>query len=147
MSINRGIDEEDVHTHTHTQWNISHKKEQNNAVYNNMDGPRDYPTKLVRQRQISYEITNLWNLIKKYKRTYSQNRNRLKDFETKLMVTKREILMRGINQEVGINICTVLYIKQITNKVLWYSTGTSTQQSVITYMGKECEKEWVYAYV
>ena len=25
-----------------------------------------------------------------------------------------------------------------------YSTGNSTQNSVITYMGKECEKEYIY---
>ena len=25
-----------------------------------------------------------------------------------------------------------------------YSTGNSTQYSVITYMGKESEKEWIY---
>ena len=34
-----------------------------------------------------------------------------------------------------------LYIKQIINKDLLYSTGNSTQCSVITYMGKESEKE------
>ena len=27
------------------QWNISHKKERNNAICSNMDGPRDYHTK------------------------------------------------------------------------------------------------------
>ena len=47
----------------------------------------------------------------------------------------------GINQEVGINIYTLLYIKQIINKDLLYSTGNATQYSVIIYMGKECEKE------
>ena len=25
-----------------------------------------------------------------------------------------------------------------------YGTGSSTQYSVITYMGKELEKEWIY---
>ena len=30
---------------------------------------------------------------------------------------------------------------------LLYSTGKSTQQCVITYMGKESEKEWIYVYV
>ena len=49
----------------------------------------------------------------------------------------------GINQEVGINMCT-LYIKQIIDKDLPYSTGNSTQYSVITYMGKESEKEQIY---
>ena len=38
-------------------------------------------------------------------------------------------------------------IKQITNKDLLYSTRSSTQYSVITYMRKESEKEWIYVYV
>ena len=32
-------------------------------------------------------------------------------------------------------------------KDLLYSTGNSTQYSVISYMGKESEKEWIYVYV
>ena len=35
-------------------------------------------------RQISYEITNTWNLIFKMIQKNLQNRNRLKDLETKL---------------------------------------------------------------
>ena len=50
----------------------------------------------------------------------------------------------GINQEVGINIYTLLYIKQIVNKDLLYNPGNFTQYSVITYMGKESEKEQIY---
>ena len=42
---------------------------------------------------------------------------------------------------------TLLYIKQITNKDLLYSTGNSTQYSVMIYMGKESKKEWIYVYV
>ena len=38
---------------------------------------------------------------------------------------------------------TLLYIKQVINKDLLYSTGNSTQYSVITYMGKESDKEWI----
>lgn len=33
-----------------------------------------------------------------------------KDFKTKCMVTKWETLGRGINEEVRINICTLIYI-------------------------------------
>ena len=53
----------------------------------------------------------------------------------------------GINWEIGIDIYTILYIKQITNKNLLYSTGNSTQYSVMTYMGIESKKEWIYVYV
>ena len=55
--------------------------------------------------------------------------------------------MGRTNWEIGIDVYTLLYIKQITNKDLLYSTGNSTQQSVMTYMGKESKKEWVHVYV
>ena len=99
MSTDRWMDKEDVkythtHTHTHTGILLSHKKEWSNAICSNMDGPRDYHTKWSkpeRERQISYDITYMWNLKKKwYKWTYTQNRNRTTDIENKLMVTKGE---------------------------------------------------------
>ena len=43
----------------------------------------------------------------------------------------------------GIDIYTLLYIKSITNKDLLYSTGNSTQYSVIAYVGKESKKRAV----
>ena len=48
---------------------LSHKKEQNNATCSNMDGPRDDHTKQSKsdkEKQISYDITHMWNLILKY---------------------------------------------------------------------------------
>ena len=62
------------------------------------------------------------------------------------MVTKGE-RGGGINQEFGINIYTLLYTKQITNKDLLYSTGNYTQYLVITYKGKESEKEYMCIYI
>ena len=41
------------------------KEEWNNAIYSNMDGPRDYHTKWNksdRERQIEYDNTYMWNL-------------------------------------------------------------------------------------
>ena len=35
-------------------------------------------------------------------------------------------------------------IFKMDNKDLLYSTGNSTQYSVMTYMGKESKKEWIY---
>ena len=52
-----------------------------------------------------------------------------------------------INWEIGIDIYTLLYIKQITSKDLLYSRGNSTQYAVMAYMGKESKKEWIYVYV
>ena len=63
-----------------------------------------------------------------------QNRNRVTDVEN-LTVTKREGGVRD-KLEIKMDICTVLYIKQITNKDLIHNTENSTQYSVMTYMGK-----------
>ena len=57
------------------------------------------------------------------------------------MVTKRETLLGGINQKLKMNICTLQYIRWITNKDILYSTGNSTQYSVIAYMRKESKEE------
>ena len=62
-------------------------------------------------------------------------------------VDKGERWRGGMNWEVGIGIGTLLYAKQIINKDLLYSTGNNIQYFVITYMGKESEKELIYIYV
>ena len=68
------------------------------------------------------------------------------DIENKLMVTKGET-GRRVKLEVWDYIYTLLYIKQITNKDLLYSTENYTQYFVITYKGKESEKIDVYVYI
>ena len=55
-----------VYTYTDTQWNSSAiKKEWNNAVCTNTDGPRDYHAKGIkseRERQVPHDIIYMWNL-------------------------------------------------------------------------------------
>ena len=64
------------------------------------------------------------------------------------MVTRGEGWGEGITREFAIDtLYTLLYLKQITNKDLLYSTGNSTQYSAVTHMGKESKKEWIYVYV
>ena len=81
MSTDRGMDKDNV-VHIHSGILFGHKKELNNAIFSNMDGPRDYHTKWSiyhtksdRERQISH-TAYMWNLKKekKYKWTYLQNR-------------------------------------------------------------------------
>ena len=48
--------------------------------------------------------------------------------------------------EVGSNINRLLYIKQIANKDLLYSTENYTQHLTINYNGKESRKEYTYIY-
>ena len=65
MSINRGVDKEDVEL-LYNRILFSHKKEWNNAICSNMDGSRNYTKwrKSETGRQISYDITYMWNLKK-----------------------------------------------------------------------------------
>ena len=65
MSINGLMDKENV-VHIYNKILPSHKKEWNNAICSNMDGPTDYHTKWSKsdgERQKSYDITHMWNLI------------------------------------------------------------------------------------
>ena len=64
MSIDREMDKEDVE-HTYNGMLLSHKKEWNNVICSNMDGPRDCHTewsKSDRERQMLYDIAYVWNL-------------------------------------------------------------------------------------
>ena len=72
-----------------------------------------------------------------YKWTYLQTETDLTDIENNLVVTKGEVRGWGINQELGMNAHTLLYIRQKTNKDLLYSTRNSTECSVVTYMRKK----------
>ena len=69
MFIKRGMDKEDV-VHIYNGVLLSHRKELNNAICSDMDGPRDYHiewSKSDRERQVSYDITYMWNLQKRVK--------------------------------------------------------------------------------
>ena len=83
------MDKEGV-VHIYNRKLLTHKKEWDNAICNNMDRPRDYLTKWSksdRERQISYDITYLAYKIW-HKRTYLQSRNRFTDIETNLWLPK-----------------------------------------------------------
>ena len=56
MAIDRWMDTDDV-VHVYNGTLLSHKKEWNNAICSNIDGPRDYHTEEVSQteRQMSYD--------------------------------------------------------------------------------------------
>ena len=53
----------------------------------------------------------------------------------------------GMHWRFGIGLCTRLYMKWMVSGDLLHSTGSSTQYSVITYMGNKSEKEWTCAHV
>ena len=69
MSIDRWMDKEDE-VYIYNGILLSHKKEWNNAICNNMDGAGGYYGKYDksdRDRQILYDITYMWNLKNKVK--------------------------------------------------------------------------------
>ena len=47
----------------------------------------------------------------------------------------------------GTGICTPWYIEWLASGFLWYSTGNSSQYSVMVYVGKESEREWICVYI
>ena len=60
------------------------------------------------------------------------------------MVTKGETWWGRINQTLGMNTHThAANARQISSKDLLYSTGKSTQRTVIIYIRKESEKEYM----
>ena len=52
----------------------------------------------------------------------------------------------GIVREFGTDMYTLLYLKQITNKDLLYSTGNSAQYYMAACRGGEFEVEWIRVY-
>ena len=64
VCIDRGMDKEDV-VHIYNGVLFSYKKEWNNAICSNMDGPRECHaewSKSDREGEISYDIPYMWNL-------------------------------------------------------------------------------------
>ena len=52
----------------------------------------------------------------------------------------------GLDQGVGIDIDTLLSTEQTGNGNLLYSTEKCTWYCMVTLMGNESEKEWIYVY-
>ena len=69
MSMDRWVDNEDViylylYLYLIEYYSVT-KKELNNAIYSNMDGPRDYYTKWrksAKERQLLCDVIYMWNL-------------------------------------------------------------------------------------
>ena len=99
----------------------------------------------VSQRQISDGISHMWNLIFKMAQMNMFIKQKQTYWKQTYGFQRGHVERRGrINQELGMNVYTVLYTRQISSKDLQYSKGNSTQYSVIIYVRKESEKEWVH---
>ena len=51
--------------------------------------------------------------------------------------------MTQLRTKLGMDMCTLLYLKWIANKDPLYSTGNSAQCYVAAWMGGEFEGEWI----
>jgi len=133
------------------EYNSAIKKGWNNVICSNMVGPRNYHTKWSysdSERQTSFDTTYMWNLKKK---------------DTSELICRTEIDSqtlknlwlpkgtgggwRGIYRGFGTGTCTLRYMKWLANGNILYSTDNSTQYSVIIYVGRESEREWICVYV
>ena len=68
------------------------------------------------------------------------------DIENILVVAKGEGTGGGMEWEVGVSRCKLLYIEWINNKVLLYSTDNYIQYPMINHNGKEYQKKNIYMY-
>ena len=80
----------------------------------------------VSQTKINTVISPICRIKNMTQMNLSMKQKQTPDVETTLWLPKGYWWWGGINQEFGINIYTLPYIKQVNNKDLLYSTGKYT---------------------
>ena len=95
---------------------------------------------------MSYDITYMWNLKYDTNELIYEIETDSQTWKTNSWLPKGKGGGGMVNSEFGISRYKVLYIKQINNKVLLYSTGNYIQYPVINHSGKEYEKEYIHMY-
>ena len=126
---------------------ISHKKKEwNNVICSNMDGPKDCHTewsKSDRKGEISYDVSYMWNLKRRDKNelTCKVERERIN------LWLLGERYREGTFKEFRVDMYILLYLKWITHKNLLYSVWNSAQCYVVAWMGGGLGGEWIHMYV
>ena len=144
MSINRGMDREDV-VYIYNGIFLSHRNEIGSS-YRDMDRPRDCSTEYSKskiEKQISYINAYMWSLKKWYRWSYLQNRNRDRDIKNKYMDTK---VGKGRWDELGDwkwHTYAIDTMYKISSENLLHGTGNSTQCSSVIQMGKKSKEEGI----
>ena len=137
------MNDEDVHIHNEIP--LNHKKGWNNAICNNMYGPRDdlaKQSKSERERQIPYDIAYMWNL--KYDANSLSMRQKYTHIQrTDLWLPRGREGRGGKNWAFGISRCKLLHIGWINNSDVLYSTGTYIQYPAINNNIKEYQKVYI----
>ena len=125
---------------------LSQKKEQNNAVFSNMNGTRDSHikcSKSERERQIPYDIIYIWNLIHGTNETFHRKENHGLGEQTYGFQGGGG--GSGVVGELGINRCRLLPLEWISNEILLCSTGNYVQSLMMEH--DNVRKKNVYMYV
>ena len=147
MSINRAMDKDVIHIFRRCGILLSHKKEWNNAICSNMDGPRDYHTKWNKsERKTNIIQYYLWWNLKDKTNEPIYNRNRLTNIENRLLFASGEVNGGGMDREFEISRFEVFYTQWI-NKVLLYITENHIQYPQISHSEKEYKKECINIYM
>ena len=147
LNVHWQMNDEDV-VHIRNEIPLNHKKEWNNAICNNMCGPRDdhaKQSKSERERQIPCDITYMWNL-KHDANSLSMRQKYTHIQRTDLWLPRGREGRGGMNWAFGVSRCKLLQIGWINNNDVLTSTGTYIQYPVINHDGKEYEKECMYTY-
>ena len=92
-------------------------------------------------RRLIYNIAYVQNLKNMMQMTLFTKQ---KQTQNKFMVIRSERYGRGVDWEFGIDMYTLLYLKQVTIKDILDSPGNSAPYSVIISMGKEEIYTYVY---
>ena len=87
----------------------------------------------------------MWNL--KYDTNGPVKQKQNHRHRDRLVVAKVEWVGGGMEWEVAVSRCKLLYIEWINDNVLLYSTGNYIQYPVINHNGKEYIKKRMYIYV
>ena len=116
-----------------------------------MDGTKDYHNKWIKSDKDKHHTASLIGGILK-----KDTNELIYKTETNSQISKTNLwlpketgwgMWEEIDQEFGISMCTLLDMEWMVSGDLLYSTGYSTQYSVITYVGKNLEKNgYVYMY-
>ena len=90
----------------------------------------------------------MWNLKKVYEGTYLQYRKRLNRLRKQTYDYQRgQVVGEGWTRGFGIGIFALRYMELLAIGDMLYITEKYTQYSVIIYVGKESEREWICVHV
>ena len=126
--------------HTHNGKLLNHKREGNNAICTNMDGPRNFHTKWRKSEKDKYHmISHMWNLMKMIRKNFLTIQKQTHRFQNQFYGYHR--WNHCGEERIGRMVVTYIHYnrKELLNENVLYSTGKSTQSFVITYVVKRMD--------